>query len=279
MTRGDRKMTQPSKEELFFTGIDGVPVENWEKGKEFLVTDDKAAIIFDSQAFLQPEFPSLKDKIFLFSSVESRMDVAGDLDMVIVFLNEGVPYYYNTGKTFDSAMKGVTSADIPMLIDLQMVEEAKQKLVGQHLWTKSNLWYDENNERIEGKKFAPVTIEDVLPGTMIFPLKLKIQSEKGEIAYMFMNYGNADNESRAFHNLFSITDIRDIYPNIEEDTWEYIGAGKIKLGMTKTECKLALGNPSDINSGHDYSQTLDIWAFDDGSVLWFEDGKLTKYRR
>lgn len=207
------------------------------------------------------------------------MDAAGNLDVAIVFSDGEVPYIYNTGKNFDAAMKLVTSADIPMLIDLIMVNDARQKLAGREVWTRSMLWYDENNEHISGKKYAPVVIEDVLPGSMVFPLKLKISSAKDGEAYMFMNYGNADNESRSFHNLFSISDIRKLYPNIEEETWDYIGAGRIKTGMTKIECKLALGNPSEVNSGHDYSQTLDIWSFNDGSVLWFEDGKLTKFRR
>jgi len=40
-----------------------------------------------------------------------------------------------------------------------------------------------------------------------------------------------------------------------------------------------LGNPTEVDSGHYYTQTLDLWHYTDGKVLWFEDGTLSKFRR
>jgi hypothetical protein len=48
--------------------------------------------------------------------------------------------------------------------------------------------------------------------------------------------------------------------------------------MTKEECRLSLGNPAEVDTGHDYSQTLDLWKYNDGTTLWFEDGILTRIR-
>ncbi|MDE6400707.1 MAG: hypothetical protein K2L68_07600, partial [Muribaculaceae bacterium] len=66
---------------------------------------------------------------------------------------------------------------------------------------------------------------------------------------------------------------------IEDDVWQLICSSKVRTGMTKDECRLALGNPKEVDSGHDYTQTLDLWHYSDGAVLWFEDGILTRFRK
>lgn len=279
MSREDKKNTAPTQEEIYFSGILGTPLVEWEGGRKFIASDDKALLIFVPQGVSSATENSIKGKELSFIGIESKVNAAAQLTVVLVFGDGNSFYAYDTGKEFDEAMNNVTSADIPMLIDEQMVEEARKKLLGKQFWTRSSLWYDENGERIGGKKYVPVTITEVEPGNMIFPLRLRISDGSGGTAYMFMNFGNSDTESRAFHNLFFLTDIRKNYPAVEEETWNFISAGKVKYGMTKEECKLALGNPTDVNSGHDYSQTLDIWNYEDGTVLWFEDGRLTRFRQ
>lgn len=280
LSREDRKRSNPSSEEIFMEQLQSAPLQTWERGRKFLVSDDKALFIIVPQKGLLPNAPdSIKGKIIEFVGVESKINAAGNLTVSILFSDGTYIYAYDTGKEFQNAMEEVTSDHIPMLIDEDMVSQAKTLLTGKNLWTRSNLWYDEEGNRTEGKKFVEVTVEDVLPGNMIFPLRLKIKSKDGETAYIYMNFGHADNESRSFHNIFSLTDIKKNYPGIEPETWAYISEGKVKPGMTKDECRLALGNPTDLNSGHDYSQTLDIWIYENGRVLWFEDGRLVKVRQ
>ena len=48
--------------------------------------------------------------------------------------------------------------------------------------------------------------------------------------------------------------------------------------MTKEECKLSLGNPTDVNSGHDWNSTIDFWQYPNGSYLRFQDGLLVSFR-
>lgn len=280
LSREDKKLANPSPEERFMNQIIASPLKDWDLGKDFYVTDDKALLIIVPQEGLRSTPPdSIKGKILKFQGVESKMNAAGQLIVALAFTDDTYIYAYNTGKEFNDAMENLKSDQIPMLIDLAMVNETRNLLQGQKFWSRSPLWYDITGERINGKRFVPVTITDVTPGNNVFPLQIQILTEEGETAYMYMNYGNEDNESRAFANLFSFTDIRKRYPNIDNETWQFISEGKVKVGMTKEEVKLALGNPSDLNSGHDYSQTLDIWRYDNGQVLWFEDGRLVKIRR
>lgn len=280
LSREDRKNITPTKEEKFMSQIIPQPLKEWENGKNFIVSDDKALLVIIPQQGLLPYAPdSIKGTILRFIGVESKMNAAGNLTVALQFSDGVYIYAYDTGKEFDIAMEEVKSDQIPMLIDLDMVNQAKSLLSGQKFWSRSNLWYDSDDNRINGKKYVEVTILDVIPGNMVFPLKLEIKTEDNETAFEFMNFGNADNESRSFSNLFSLSDIRKHYPAIEPEIWKLISEGKVREGMTKDECRLALGNPTDLSSGHDYSQTLDIWSYDNGKVLWFEDGRLVKIRQ
>lgn len=279
MSREDKRKANPTPEERFFSGIQGVPLKDWEKGREFIAADDKALLIFDG---IQPEFfpdsVKFKGKILKYDGLQHKMSPAGVLTASIIFSDDFMPYVYDTGKPSDTAPETLFSNEIPMLIDRQLIEEAANLLKGKQLWTRSNLWYDENEQRIDGKKYVEVVVENVDAGNLAFPLKLTLRTLDNEVFNMFMNLGNSDTESRAFHNLFSISDIKKHYPDISPEFWDLICNGKVSIGMTKQECRLALGNPIETSSGHDYSQTLDIWSYDNGKVLWFEDGKLVRFK-
>ena len=280
LSREDRKNMIPSKEEIFMQQVIAAPLKEWQPGKKFIVSDNKALLVIVPRSGLLPYAPdSVKGKEFVFKGVESKINAAGRLTVSLIFSDDLYIYAYDTGREFNDAMENFTSNLIPMLIDEDMVTQARNLLVGQKFWTRSNLWYDKDGNRIDGKKYVEVTIEDVSPGDMVFPLWIKIKDDNNENAFLYMNFGNSDNESRPFNILFTFNDIKRHYPNIEPETWDFISKGKVKEGMTKDEVRLTLGNPSDLTSGHDYSQTLDIWTYENGIVLWFEDGKLVKIRQ
>lgn len=279
LSREDRKALQPSEEELFFVGVKGTPLPQWQMGKKFIAADDKTALIFDQQSFsADPMAAKLGGRILSFEGIDRRVGADGKMYIVIGFRDGNNLYIYNTGKTEEEAAS-LSSDQLPMVIDCDMVEETRSLLLGKKFWVKSPLWYDDFGNRINGLKFVAVTIEDVQPASASFPLKLKFTLDNGKYAWLFMNFGNSGIESRSFPALFSLSDIRKKYPSISDEFWEAICRGRVKVGMTKEECKLSLGNPSEVNSGHDYSQALDLWNYSDGTVLWFEDGILTKFRR
>ena len=280
LSREDKKLANPTPEESFMSQLKPDPLQDWDTGRNFLVSDNKALLIIVPQQGLVPVPPdSVKGKVLRFAGIESKINAAGVPNVALVFTDGIYLYAYNTGKEFDDAMVSVKSDQIPMLIDLEMVDRARELLKGKKLWTKTNLWYDEEGNRINGKKFVEVTINEIFPGDMIFPLRVEISEDNGQSAFVYMNFGSADNESRSFNNLFSLSDIKKHYPNIDPDTWAYISTGNLKEGMTKEEVRLALGNPTNASSGHDYSQTLDIWNYDNGKALWFEDGRLVRFRQ
>lgn len=280
LSKEDKKAIKPSAEDEFFRNVTGLPLNQWESGRPFIAADNKTLLIFEQQGLpLDPDAVNLQGKTLFFSGTEPRLAPDGSSTMVILFSDGNILYRYNTGKNIKVASTEVKSDQIPMMIDRSMVEYAGALLSGKQLWTRSPLWYDDKGARIPGRKFVPVTIQSVEPGSLVFPMKLKFIADDGSEAWMFMNFGNSNAESRAFANLFYLTDYRKNFPNINDEVWRLICSGKIAPGMTKTECKLSLGNPSEVDAGHDYSQTLDLWHYPDGTVLWFEDGILTRFRK
>jgi len=270
----------PSAEEEFFKPVAGEPLSEWKTGRQFIAADNKALLIFDQEGLpIDPDVANLKGKTLVYEGTGSRIVPDGSYDMTIFFSCGPERYCYDTGKSMDEALSEVTSDKIPMLIDAKMIESARSLLLGKKLWTRSPLWYDDDGKRIPGLKFVPVTITDVQPGTIAFPMKVKFKDSRGTESWAMMNFGYSGKESRSFSNLFYLSDLRDKYPQIEDDVWHLICQGKIRTGMTKEECKLSLGNPSEVDSGHDYTQTLDLWHYPDGAVLWFEDGFLTRFRQ
>lgn len=289
LSKEDKKNVLPTPEEEFFNSVTSTPLEEWEKGRQFIAADNRVLLIFDQQGLpTDPDAASLGGKTLYYFGIAKRPTPEGSEEGVILFSDnipgqaddaggQGMIYQYNTGK-HPSELYGIKSDQIPMLIDVAMVNATRDLLKGKQLWTRSPLWYDAKGGRIPGKKYVPITVSEIFPGNIVFPIEIKFTDTNGNEGRMYMNFGNSGLESRSFANLFYISDFRERYPGIEDDVWNAICDSKVRLGMTKTECKLALGNPSEVDTGHDYSQTLDLWHYPDGKVLWFEDGVLTKYR-
>lgn len=280
LSREDRKNLEPTEEELYFKGVAPTPLSEWKPGKGFLAADNKTILIFNQHGLpSDPDVAALGGKILNFSGIEPKLEPDGSQSASIIFSDGTQSYRYDSGKPYSQAPQSVTSDKIPMLIDLEMVEMARKLLSGNTYWIRSPLWYDDIGNRIPGQKFVPVTISAVEPGNVAFPLKLHISSQEGNAAWIFMNFGNSASETRTFANLFYLSDIRKKYPSITDDVWEVICNGNFKTGMTKEECKLSIGTPTEVNRGADYTRAYDVWQYPNGIVLWFEDGILTRFRR
>lgn len=279
LSKEDKRALKPSAEDEFFRTVTGTPLSEWQPGRTFIAADNKTLLIFDQQGLpLDPDAIKLAGKTLQFKGTENRLAPDGSTTTVLLFSDGTNVYRYNTGKRSDLAPTEVLSDQLPMMIDEAMIDYARDLLLGKQLWTRSPLWYDDDGNRIPGRKFVPVTVNDVLPGSLVFPIKVNFTASDGNKAWIFMNFGNSGTESRTFANMFYLSDFRKNFPSITDEVWELICSGKVVNGMTKTECRLSLGNPSEVDAGHDYSQTLDLWHYPDGTVLWFEDGVLTRYR-
>lgn len=275
LSKSDRHELAVTEEEKLMQDVTSQPLGEWAIGKVFIVTDPKISYVLEGSMSSPLEIGTE----LRYLRTDTKMDPGGKENAVIVFDFDGNELGYKIKKNVKEAREGFLSTQLPMLIDLDMVRKAGDILKGNSYWIRTGLWYDEEGNYKKGGKFSKVKILDVMPGNLSFPLKIRFADEKGENAYIWMNFGNSGNESRSFSHLFSMKDIRSGYPSISDEVWSLIQQSSVASGMTKEECKLALGNPTDVNSGHDYSRTLEIWQYPDGTYLQFADGILVNYRK
>lgn len=280
MSGDDRKRAVVSAEEDFFSAVTGVPLSEWDYGKVFIASDNKALLVFEQEGLPRDvDSVALGGQLLSYGGTGLKLAPDGKETLTIVFKNKsGQRFVYNTGLSREEGVVSTKSDQIPMLIDMDMVGNASAMLEGRTLWIKSPLWYDSAGVRKNGRKFDPVTVMSVKAGILAFPMQVEFKDTAGSLSYAFMSFGHSPNDSRSFANLFSLSDPRNRFKSVTDENWKSICNGTVRTGMTKEEVKLALGNPSEVEAGRSYSQTIDIWQYPDGGVLWFADGILTRYK-
>lgn len=280
MSGADKRATLPTPEEEFIGVLRPSPLAEWRKGKQFLVADNKVVLLFDpSLSNIHIGDSIAGEKLTFTGTTVKKAPDGGEICVILFRTASGRQAAYTTGSNPKAAACNLNNIDIPLLTDLDLVAQADSLLRGRDIWTRTGLWYDSNDEATTGRKFAKVRVDSVVAGDAVFPFSVRFTDMQGKSARIPMNIDNARSnvrESRVFQNLFSLADPRERYQNITDENWDSICRGQVRGGMTKEECRLALGNPADVDAGHDWNQTIDMWRYPDGRCLIFEDGLLTR---
>ena len=172
-------------------------------------------------------------------------------------------------------------SSLPMLIDLDMVDHVARQLVGKEFYVRTPIWYDTQTEQMmDGRHFIKVRIDSVLPGNAVLPLRvLFTTADTGEHAMVWMNDNLSTMLGRDFDAMFSVANPHESYPTITDANWERITRGQVVEGMTKEECRLALGSPKGISERPDQAGMREYWYYDGGAYLYFVDGLLSQFRK
>lgn len=274
LSKKDLETVKPTEEDNLLSDITYESIKDWTAGKLFLVTDDKFSILVHGSGNNKLG----KGDTIIFKRADSAISAGGGETTEILFDTKYGEVVFPIERDFLTAANNFTSSDLALTVDLDIVEQVGKKLKGRTVWTRSALWYDDSLSYKRGKKFFKVSIKDIRPGNSFFPLLVSFQGEDGEKGQFLMNLGYSGNESRNFSKLFSLSDPKDNYRNISKEHWTAIQNEQLRIGMTKEECKLSIGNPSDVDAGHNYSNTVEIWQYPDGSMLQFVDGLLINYK-
>jgi len=283
VSRAEQHLLDPQPEDALNDSIKALPLNEWGVGKEFLVADNKASMVYEitDRAGNRVHGDSLNGVVVAFDGVESQSTPAGDDIGVVRFVDRtgGRTLRYVMRKNVNQIGDAVWS-DFPMLIDVAMAQQFNSRLKGRRLWVRTGLWYDEQGQPMRRAKFIPVTIKEVTAGNSVFPLAVRFNDGKVN-GWLPMNMpdGKGLRNSRGFASLFSLTDPKLKYPNITPEVWDLICRGRVTVGMTKEECRLSLGNPQEVDSGHNWDQLIDYWKYADGSYLMFVDDKIVNYRK
>lgn len=259
--------------------LDDVKIDRlgeWKSGKKLLVTDDKLAMLLGPEA---EKSASLKDTELTFTGVEDVVSISGEKVAQLKFLTAyGLPVAFRMDAPI-SKVADRKSVDIPLTIDMDLVADVKMKLVGNIYYVMTREWYDTSNQPIQGRRFVPVKVKDVVPGSSFYPVLLVLEDENGKPFHLYMSVGNDVKAPRGFASLFSLSDQRLRYPSITDEVWKHIINGTVAQDMTRDECRLALGAPDNIDRRAGYSVLREVWSYEDGKYLIFEDGLLRSFRQ
>ncbi len=266
-----------SDEQAFAALIASEPPASWHKGKAWQVSDSKISIIFTAEASAQNLQPG--DTLSL-ESVDRVSSVSGVDGVQITFrASDGKLLSYKPEVIADDYASR-TMLDIPFAVELTPVEVADSLMRGHTYYITTPRWFNASGQSEDGLRHVPVTVQSVTAGTAVYPLKVAFTTEADSaIHYALMTYGSSPAATRNFDTLFSFTNPRARYPKISDENWQLIIRSKVAEGMSRDECKLALGTPSDIVRGASQSAQLERWTYGDGIYLIFEDGVLTRFRK
>ena len=255
----------------------------WELGKRFWVSDDQVKELLAVSSAYDKDTLRLAGRIVLYQGWTAGGLYTDNyngrwLDLDLVDSLTGASYCYRAGKEVEVRRRGFT---FPMLIDMDMVEHYARQIVDKDFYIRTPIWYDRVNEQMmNGRHFIKVHIDSVLPGNAVFPLRVLFTAETNERAMVWLSCGGSSSMlGRDFDSLFSLTDPHLSYPAITGENWELITRSRVVEGMTKEECRLALGKPNSINENPDPSGMKEYWYYDGGSYLYFVDGLLNQFRR
>ena len=181
-----------------------------------------------------------------------------------------------------AALDTMAALQVPFTVDIAMVQEVDRHMKGQSYFIKSPLWLDPaTGERTDaGLRHIKVKIDSVGIGTSNYPAAVYFTPSEGPAGtYMlYMTIGSGRTATRNFNTLFAFNDPRRQYPEIRDDVWDLIKKSRVRDGMTRDECRLALGAPAQIEKYPTHGGIVERWRYSEGIYLIFEDGYLSRFR-
>lgn len=263
-------------EQRFLTDISPAAFSTWRPGKQWLVTGPKVKLVMMTDAPADHELTA-GDTITLAAS-QQVPGITGTPTTVLTFADKsGNRYDYRVKANGDTL--GTQRVTIPFTIDLDMVRRVDTAMRGRKLYIVSRMWLDSRGEPVTGRKFVPVTVTSVTGGNDMYPLTVHFVDSDGIEWGAYMSVGPDRASTRNFDTLFSFTDPYLRYPTIPADHWEMIVNGEIAEDMTREECRLSLGAPTNIDRRPTYGGVVEQWVYDDGRFLIFHDGLLRQFRK
>lgn len=232
-------------EQTFCSVIRGEMPSSWQPGKQWLVDDNKVAIIFNP-----PTTDNLKGHVLTLGAVGSTPTVMGDRGLELVFESDSAAtYVYQPGISIGDLADRFTLS-IPFTIELSAVAKADSLLRGNTYYINTPVWRDATGRTIDGLRHVPVRVTSVTPGTYLRPLCVNFVSEaNADTCSILLTYGNSTSSTRNFDKVFSFNNPRVDYPRISDHTWNNIVHSHVEEGMTRDECRLALGVPTSLRRG------------------------------
>lgn len=277
-----RRDVRTSAEMTFMADVVPEAPSHWQAGKKLMVTDNRIALIFtpgvDGASTYIPD--SLGGSVLNLTDVSFIKGLTGDDEVQFAFADTNGNRLVYRPVMQRRAFDADSTLQIPFTIDLDLVAKANQRLAGNTYYILTPRRFRDNGFEIQGLRYVPVKIAEVVPGNSNYPLRVRFtEAGVADTLSLFMTVGSSRVATRNFETLFAFNDPRTLYPTIEDDAWELIKKSRVRVGMTPDECRLALGAPAEYIRVPSTAGMVERWSYGDGVYMFFEDGHLTRFRR
>ncbi len=274
-------------EQMLLAAFNTEPPSQWRNGKPFLVANDRISLIFTPAS---SDSRNLTGTVLTFEEFAPSMSLTGDdAGEVVLSGRPGTRYYYRVPGLTASRLDTLSRLSMPFTVDLDLVARVDSVLTGRKLFIRTPLWYDALSRRdVNGLRHIEVLVDSVGPGDENFPAAVYFHAvnpdllartdQQGSGRMVLLSTGTGRTATRTFDTLFSFSDPRKTYPEIKDDVWDLIIASRVRQGMSRDECRLALGAPNEILRTPTYGGMRETWSYSDGVYLIFDDGYLTRFR-
>lgn len=278
ITAGDvkREKIEERPEDRYLADIMPQPPADWQPGKEFYVTDNKISLLLGASG---AEAGNLAGTILRLENLSEVTSIDGKRMVEATFTTEYGKEVSYRSDVQASSLDRSKNMEVPFTIEVDMVSKVAERMKGKRYYIVTSSWYDTDDNALTGRRFIPVTVVDVVPGSTFYPIKLILNDDKGKPLHLFMSVGSDLRATRKFGSLLSLSNPRDRYPEITDANWNNIVNGRVSEDMTREECRLALGTPATVDRRPGYSIMREIWTYENGRYLIFEDGLLRSFRQ
>lgn len=271
-----RENIKETPEQQFTADISGEPLREWKSGKRFYVTDNRLASLLGPGA---DQSGNLRGNMITYQSYRPEISITGDTVTAISFSDSRGNLLRYRSDASPTDLLARNSVEIPFTIEESVADEVRRRMKGNTYYVLTAMWYDGADQSMTGLKYVPVKVEEVTWGNTVYPIKLILSTADGYLFRLFMSVGANMRAPRGFASIFSFTDPKLRYPTITDANWSNIIHGRVAEGMTRDECRLALGAPARISRRNDRSYLYEMWHYENGVYLVFQDGLLNNFRR
>ena len=281
-------------EERFMSDLRPRTPSQWARGKQWRVADNKFRILLTSASERVPETPAGDTLLLLETRRAASIDGRGDVELMLGLTSDpDARLYYRTGMT-PEAFVASERLDIPFTVDLDLVRQSADSIarLPGTLYIVSPRWYTPADgtghaEVCAGLRHVPVEVDSVGAGDNNFPIAVYFHTTASDAEdiyrgprMVYMTVGSERTATRNFSTLFAFDNPRTKYPEITDpEIWDLIIHSKVRRGMTRQECRLALGAPTTLERIPTTAGTAEHWSYSDGVYLLFnEEGILERFR-
>lgn len=273
----------------YLDDVTAEPFAQWQKGKRFTATDDRVIRLMGASGI---GISSLSGETLEYLGAQEVLSITSQPVAELTFSTPQGEVAYRTDISLDSLRRRSTF-EIPFLTDEARLQKLAAKLVGNTYYITTPLWCNSEGVRVRGLKFVPVRVRAVTAGSGVYPVWLLLNYEVPQNApagdrdfkpgttvefKLPMSYDMTTGVARTFADQFSLSDPRLNYPRITDSNWQRIERSRVGSGMTRDECRLALGGPARVERVPGATTIYERWTYENGALLIFADGILSSYR-